>query len=327
MMRRRTFLAAAILGLFARPRIAATQSARKVRQVGYLGGSSQAAPLVESFRQGLRDLGYVEKENLLLTIRWGEASAERLRQFAAELVALGVEVIVAGPDSSIAAAKQATSTIPVVMCLSTDPVQAGFVRTLSRPGGNVTGLTLEASSEIHGKRLELLKDAFPAVSRVAVLGNSKFAGRPSYLEPVGSSARPLGMTVRFLDVNEPRDVDAALQSLTHQRPEALFVVSDPLVYSHRQKIVALASRLRLPAMYSALDWADAGGLMAYGPSRADLMRRAATYVDKILRGAKPADLPVEQPQKFELVFNRKTTEALGVSIPAAVLARVDRLIE
>jgi putative ABC transport system substrate-binding protein len=327
MIRRRNFLAAATVGLFARPIIAATQSARKVRQVGYLGGSSQAAPLVESFRQGLRDLGYVENENLLLTIRWGEGSAERLRQFAAELVALGVEVIVAGPDSSIAAAKQATSTIPVVMCLSTDPVQAGFVRTLSRPGGNVTGLTLEASSEIHGKRLELLKEAFPAVSRVAVLGNPKFAGRPSYLEPVRSSARSLGISVQFLDVNEPREVDAALQSLTHQRPQALFVVSDPLVYSHRQKIVALASKLRLPAMYSALDWAEAGGLMAYGPSRADLMRRAASYVDKILKGATPTDLPVEQPQKFELVFNRKTTEALGVSIPAAVLARVDRLIE
>lgn len=160
-----------------------------------------------------------------------------------------------------------------------------------------------------------------------MLGNPKFLGRPSYRKPVDSAARPLGVTVRFLDVSEPRDVDAALQSLTNQRAEALFVVSDPLVYSHRHRIVALAARLRFPAMYSALDWADAGGLMAYGPSRADLMRRAASYVDKILKGAKPADLPVEQPQKFEFVFNRKTAEALQVSIPAAVFARVDRLIE
>ena len=327
MIRRRAFLAAATASLFARTIADAAQPAKKVRQVGYLGGSSQAAPLLESFRQGLRDLGYIENENLTLTIRWGEASAERLRQFAAELLALGVEVIVAGPDSSIAAAKLATSTIPVVMCLSTDPVQAGFVRTLSRPGGNVTGLTLEASSEIHGKRLELLKEAFPAVSHVAVLGNPKFAGRPSYLTPVSSAARPLGVTVRFLDVSEPRDVGAALQSLTHHPPDALFVVSDPLVYSNLHNIIALAAKLRVPVMYSALDWAEAGGLMAYGPSRADLMRRAATYVDKILRGAKPADLPVEQPQKFELVFNRKTAGALGVSIPATVHARVDRLIE
>jgi putative tryptophan/tyrosine transport system substrate-binding protein len=327
MIRRRAFLAAATAGVFARPMLGATHRAREVRHVGYLGGSSQAALLVESFRQGLRDLGYVEDKNVMLTIRWGEASADRLRRFADELVALGVEVIVAGPDSSIAAAKQATSTIPVVMCLSTDPVQAGFVRTLSRPGGNVTGLTLEASSEIHGKRLELLKEAFPAASQVTVLGNPKFAGRPSYRKPVESAARPLGVTVRFLDVSEPRDVDAAFQSLTNERPEALFVVSDPLVYSHRHKIVALAARLRLPAMYSALDWADAGGLMAYGPSRADLMRRAATYVDKILKGAKPADLPVEQPHKFELVFNRRTAKTLQVSIPAAVLPRVDRLIE
>lgn len=173
MIRRRAFLAAATAGLFARPMVGAEHRARKLRQVGYLGGSSQAVLLVESFRQGLRDHGYVENENLMLTIRWGEASADRLRQFAAELVALGVEVIVAGPDSSIAAAKQASSTIPVVMCLSTDPVQAGFVRTLSRPGGNVTGLTLEASSEIHGKRLELLKEAFPAVSQVRGAWESK----------------------------------------------------------------------------------------------------------------------------------------------------------
>jgi putative ABC transport system substrate-binding protein len=327
MIGRREFLAAAAAELLSRPLVGAAQPTRKVRQVGYLGGSSQAAPLVESFRQGLRDLGYVENENLVLAIRWGEGSPERLRQFAAELVALGVEVIVAGPDSSIAAAKQATSTIPVVMCLSTDPVQAGFVRTLSRPGGNVTGLTLEASSEIHGKRLELLKEAFPTASNIAVLGNPKLAGRPSYVEPIGSAARRLGVTARFVDVNERPDVDSALQSLTHDRPDALFVVSDPLVYSQRQKLVALAAKLRLPAMYSALDWAEAGGLMAYGPSRADLMRRAATYVDKILRGAKPADLPVEQPQQFELVINRKTASDLGVGIPAAVQARVNRLIE
>jgi putative tryptophan/tyrosine transport system substrate-binding protein len=326
MISRRAVLAALTADLLAAP-FGETQQTKKAHQIGYLGGSSRAAPLMESFRQGLRDLGYVENRNMILTIRWGEASPERLRNFAAELVLLGVDVIVAGPDSSIAAAKQATKTIPIVMVLPTDPVHAGFVTSLARPGANVTGLTLEIGTQIHGKRLELLKEAFPTTSRVAVLGNPAFAGRPSYSAAIDAAARSLGVTVRFIDVREPRDLDAAFQSLTRQRPEALFVVSDPLVYSQREQLVELVSKLRLPAMYSALDWAEAGGLMAYGPSRADLMRRAATYVDRILKGARPADLPVEQPTKFELVINLRTAKSSASMIPQSILLQADQVIE
>jgi len=326
LLARRRVLGGLLISL-APPLAAEAQPAEKVHQIGYLGGSSRAAPLVESFRQGLRDLGYLENRNMILTIRWGEASPERLRNFAAELVRLGVDVIVAGPDSSIAAAKQATKTIPIVMVLPTDPVQAGFVANLARPGANVTGLTLEVDTQIYGKRLQLLKEAFPKTVRVAILGNPAFAGRPSYSTDVDDAAQSLGVSVRFIDVRESQDLDAAVQSLTRQRPDALFVVSDPLIYSQRELLVELASKLHLPAMYSALDWAEAGGLMAYGPSRADLMRRAAIYVDRILKGAKPADLPVEQPTKFELVINMKTAKAIGLTIPPSLLIRADQVIE
>ena len=327
MISRRTLLASATSTLLAAPLVGETQQPKHVHRIGYLGGSSQAAPLLESFRRELRDLGYVENTNVILTIRWGEASAERLRDYAAELVRLRVDVIVAGPDSSIAAAKQATATIPIVMVLPTDPVQAGFVSSLAKPGANVTGLTLEIGPEIHGKRLELLKEAFPAISGVAVLGNPAFPGRPSYAKAIEGAARPLGVTVRSMDVRQPGDLAAAFQSLTRHRPEGLFVVSDPLVYSQREQLLELVAKLRVPTMYSALDWVEAGGLMAYGPSRSDLMRRAATYVHKILKGARPADLPVEQPKKFELLVNLKTAKALGVALPPAVLARADKIIE
>jgi putative ABC transport system substrate-binding protein len=327
MISRRAFFVTVTAALVGTPLVGETQQSKTVHRIGYLGGSSQAAALVESLRHGLRDLGYVENQNLILTIRWGEANPERLREFAAELVRLRVDVIVAGPDSSIAAAKQATANIPIVMVLPTDPVQAGFVRSLARPGANVTGLTLEIDSAIHGKRLELLKEAFPAISGVAVLGNPTFAGRPSYSKAIDAAARPLGVIVRPIDVHGPRDLAAALQSLTRHRPEALFVVSDPLVYSEREQLLELVAKLRLPAMYSALDWSEAGGLMAYGPSRSDLMRRAASYVDRILKGARPSDLPVEQPKRFELLINLKAAKALGVAIAPAVLARADKVLE
>jgi putative ABC transport system substrate-binding protein len=323
---RRGFLATITVQLLA-ARVGEAQQKKKVYQIGYLGGSSRAAPLLDAFRKGLRDLGYIEERNLLLTIRWGEASPERLRDFAAELVGLGVDVIVAGPDSSIAAAQQATKTIPIVMVLPTDPVRAGFITSLARPGANVTGLTLEIGTELHGKRLEFLKQAFPMASLIAVLGNPAFAGRPSYSAAIAAAAHSLGVTIRFIDIREPRELDAAFQSLMRQRPEALFVVSDPLVYSRRDQLLEVVSKLRLPAMYSALDWAVAGGLMAYGPSRADLMRRAATYVDRILKGAKPGDLPVEQPTKFELAVNVRTAKASALAIPQSVLLRADQMIE
>ena len=206
-------------------------------------------------------------------------------------------------------------------------MRAGFITSLARPGANVTGLTLEIGTELHGKRLEFLKQAFPMASLIAVLGNPAFAGRPSYSAAIAAAAHSLGVTIRFIDIREPRELDAAFQSLMRQRPEALFVVSDPLVYSRRDQLLEVVSKLRLPAMYSALDWAVAGGLMAYGPSRADLMRRAATYVDRILKGAKPGDLPVEQPTKFELAVNVRTAKASALAIPQSVLLRADQMIE
>ena len=323
---RRRFVTIAAACVAARPLAAVRAEARTVWRIGYLGGSSRAAPLVASLRDGLRDLGYVEGRNIALTMRWGEGDPNRLGTFARELVSLRMDVIVAGPDSSVQAAREATATIPIVMVLPTDPVRSGFVASLARPGGNVTGLTLDISTEIHGKRLALLKEAFPAVARVTVLGNPVFPGRAPYADAVRDAARTLGLAIRTVDVRDGRELESAVAMLRHERPQALFVVTDPLVYSRRDEIVALAAELKVPAVYGAVDWTEAGGLMAYGPSRADLMRRAATYVDRILKGARPAELPVEQPTRYELVVNLKTATALRLSLPVSMVARADRLI-
>ena len=326
-MDRRRFLLTALSGAFSSARAAEAQQIAKVHRIGYLGGSGQAAPLVDALRQGLRELGYIEDRNMVFTIRWGEADPQRLRNIADEFVRSRVDVIVAGPDPSITAATRATKTIPIVMCLATDPVGSRFITTLSRPGGNVTGLTLDISPEIHAKRLELLKETVPTISRLTVLGNPTSPARAAYARALDHAAGALRIAVIRIDARDAPELKTALQALTRQRPEAVLVESDPLVYSHRSQIVDLIARLQTPAVYGAIDWVGIGGLMAYGPSRADLMRRAAIYVDKILRGAKPADLPVEQPTKFELVINLKTAKSLGLTIPPSLLLRADEVIE
>jgi putative ABC transport system substrate-binding protein len=283
----------------------------------------------EAFRQGLRDLGYAEGRNLVIEYRDAEGKFERLPALAAELVALKVDVILAGSTPHAVAAKQATRTIPIVVASVGDPVSSGLVTSLARPGGNVTGLSILAP-ELVGKCLELLKQAVPGVSLVAVLWQPGAAGERTVrdmLKAAEVAARALGVRPQFVEARGPADFDRAFSDMTKARAGALTVLGTPMFFNERRRLVELTAKNRLPAVYPLREYVDAGGLMAYGPNLADLFRRAATYVDRILKGAKPADLPVEQPTKFELVINLKTAKALGLTIPQSVLGRADRVIE
>ena len=328
MIGRRVFISSLALGLLASPLVADAQQAGKVARIGVLAqGSSTDAPHIgEAFRQGLRDLGYVEGQNIVIEYRWAEGRAERLPDLAVELVNLKVDVIVAGGTPAPLAAKHATRTIPIVMGGAGDPVGTGLVASLARPGGNVTGLST-LTPELGRKRLQLLKEVVPGVSRVAVLWNAANPYAVLNMRETEAAARTLGVQVQSLEVRGPDDFESALPAAIRGRAGALIVVDDPLTLTYRVRIVDFAARNRLPAMYGFREYAEAGGLMAFGASLADLGRRAATYVDKILKGAKPADLPVEQPTKFELVINLKTAKALGLTIPQSVLLRADQIIE
>jgi putative ABC transport system substrate-binding protein len=303
----------------------------KVARIGYLSGSLAAGPhLPEAFRQGLRDLGYVEGHNVVIEYRDAEGKLERLPALAAELVALKVDVIVAGGPPHALAAKQATRTLPIVFTAVGDPVTDGLGTSLARPGGNVTGLSTSAAPEIVGKRLELLKQAIPGVTRVAVLWQPGALGERTnkdMLKAAEVAARALGVRLQFVEARRPADFDRAFSDITGARAGALIVLGSPMFFAERRRLVDLAAKNRLPAVYSARDSVDAGGLMAYGPNFADLFRRAATHVDKILKGANPADLPVEQASKYELVINLKTAKALGLTIPPSLLQRADQVIE
>jgi putative ABC transport system substrate-binding protein len=306
------------------------QRPTKTPRVGYLqpvvpeNGSS---PFLEDFRQGLRELGYVEGKNLQLEIRWGEGQLDRLPALAEELVRLNVDVIMAVTSPSVMAAKQATGTIPIVMPFSSDPVADGLVTSLARPGGNITGLSMMAP-ELGAKRLQLLKEVSPKIFRpVAVLWNPDYVGMKARFRETQGVAPTVGMNVRSVEVRDSRELEQALETMDRERPDALVLLADPLTISQRLRIVEYAAKERLPAIYEISQFADAGGLMSYGPNVDDLVRRAATYVDKILKGAKPADLPIEQPTKFELVINLKCAKALGVTIPQSVLLQADRVIE
>ena len=280
-------------------------------------------------RQGLRDLGYVEGRNVVIEIRDAEGEAERLPALAAELVALKVDVIVAPNTPQALAAKQATRTLPIVFSFVADPVASGLVTSLARPGGNVTGLS-SLTPELVGKRLELLTQAVPGVSRVAVLWQPGFQGERTekdMLKGADVAARALGVRLQFVEAQGPADFDRAFSDMTRARAGALTVLGSTMFISERRRLVDLAAKNRLPAVYARREYVDAGGLMSYGSNIADLFRRAATYVDKILKGAKPADLPVEQPTKFELVINLKTAKALGLTIPPSLLGRADQVIE
>ncbi len=314
--------------LLAAPLAASAQQAGKVPRVAYLSASSAASAtgMVEAFRQGLRELGYVEGRNILMEYRWADGRFDRLPALAAELARLTVNVIVASNTPAALAARDATSTIPIILVTSGDPVGSGLVASLARPGGNVTGLSLTPTLAISGKQLELLKEAFPTVSHVAVLANPANPPTAHLLRETELAARALGLRLRVVQVREPKDFDDAFATMKNERVPALLVIPDPLVNDNRGRIVAFAATNRLPAIYPYSTFVDVGGLMSYGVDLSDLNRRAATYVDKILKGAKPAELPVEQPTKFDLVINLKTVKTLGLTIPPSLLARADQVI-
>jgi putative tryptophan/tyrosine transport system substrate-binding protein len=311
---------------------AEAQQAGKVARIGWLALNLAAAPhMPEAFRQGLRDLGYVEGRNVVIEYRGAEGKPERLPALAAELVALKVDVIVAGGGTAgVLAAKQATKTIPIVFASgASDPVSSGLVTSLARPGGNVTGLT-GLGPELVGKVLELLTQAVPGVSRVAALWQPGTLGERTekdMLKRAEDTGRALGVRLQFVEARGPDDFDRAFSDMTRARAGALAVLGSAMFFNERRRLVDLAAKHRLPAVYPWRDGVDAGGLMSYGPNGPDLFRRAAAYVDKILKGAKPADLPVEQPTKFELVVNLKTAKALGLTIPQTLLLRADQVIE
>jgi ABC-type uncharacterized transport system substrate-binding protein len=326
-MDRRAFLAGTA-ALLAAPLAAEAQPAAKIARIGYLAFNLASSPHVhEAFRQGLRDLGYVEGRNVVIEYRHAEGKAERFPTLAAELVSLKVDLIVAGAYQATLATKNATKTIPIIMVAVADPVRMGLIASLVRPGGNITGLTLLAGTEIVGKHLELLKEAVPNLSRVAVLSNPANPMHIVRLREVEVAGRSLRVQLQILKAQGPEEFDSAFAAMTRARAGALYVVGDPMFIQHRRRLAELAAKSRLPAVYELKDHAEAGGLMVYGPSTLDMYRRAATYVDKILKGAKPGDLPVEQPTKFELVINLKTAKALGLTIPPSVLARADEVIQ
>jgi len=329
-MDRRVFLAGTGAVLLAGPLAAEAQQAAKVARIGYLAPNLAASPHNhEAFRQGLRDLGYVEGRNLVIEYRDAEGKLERLPALAAELVALKVDVIVAPNTPAAVPAKQATKTIPIVFAVAGDPVGSGLVTSLARPGGNVTGLS-NLALELVGKCLELLTRAVPGVSRIAVLWHpGVFPERTEkdLLKGAEVAARALGVRLQFVEARGPADFNRAFSDMTRARAGALTVLPSNMFISERRRLVDLAAKNRLPAVYPWKEFVDAGGLMAYGPNYDDLFRRAATYVDKILRGAKPGDLPVEQPTKFELVINLKTAKALGLTIPRSLLLNADEVIQ
>ena len=309
--------------------LADAQQPKKVPRIGFLFSTSPSlsSARLEAFRQGLRELGYVEGKNIAIEYRYAEGTLDLLPALAAELVRLKVDVIVTGGQGITRAAKEATATIPIVMTQDRDPVGNRFVASLARPGGNITGLT-NLSSELSGKRLELLKETFPKLSRLAVFGTSTIPGNAQTLKEIELVAGVFRVKLQYLDILDPKDIETAFRAASKGRADAgLMLVAGPVANPHLKQIADLARRSRLPVRYGRAEHVAAGGLMSYGVSVTDLDRRAATYVDKILRGAKPADLPVEQPTKFELVINLKAAKRIDLTIPPNVLARADKVIK
>jgi len=306
---------------------AEAQQPAKIPRIGYLTGASLSAisERIDAFRQGLRGFGYVEGKNIIIEWRQAEGKLDRLPALAAELVRLKVDVIVTGGPTATRPVKEATATIPIVMATDPDPVGSGFVASLARPGGNVTGLATLAP-EISGKQVELLKEIVSRLSRVAVLGTSTQPGTAQRLRETERAAGAFGVKHQFLDILGPEDIETAFRAASKGRADTLLLLASPVLTSQRTQIVDLAVKSRLPAIYNAPEFVEAGGLMSYGVNLTDLFRRAATYVDKILKGAKPADLPVEQPTKFELIINLKAAKQIGLTIPPNVLVRADKVI-
>ena len=315
-----------LLVLLAGAVIAEAQQAKKIPRIGFLS-ASRPQPQHEAFRQGLRELGYVEGQNIVIEWGFAEGNLDRVSHHAVELVRLTVDVIVTGGPSATRAAKEATSTIPIVMAFDNDPVGNGFVVGLARPSGNITGLSTLAP-EISGKQLELLTEIVPKLSRVAIMGTSTQPGNAQALRETELAAGSLGVKLQYLDVLGPKDIETAFRAAGKGRAAAVLMLVPPRVASSKRKEIAeLAVKNRLPAIYPFPEFVEDGGLMSYGVSFTDLFRRAATYVDKILKGAKPTDLPVEQPKKFEFIINLKAAKQIGLTIPPNVLARADRVIK
>jgi len=303
------------------------QQPQKIPRIGVLSVTSPATitARLDAFRQGLRELGYVEGKNIVLEYRYADGNLDRVPALAAEMVRLNVEVILTGGSAATRPAKEATATIPIVMAQDTDPVGNGFVASLARPGGNITGLSIVAP-ELSGKQLELLKETVPKLLRVVVLSHPN---EPSYIQlrkEMELAAKALKIQIQFLDARSPKGVETAFREATKRHADAVLVPTTPIVASQRAQIADLAVKNRLPAMYGQPEYVDVGGLMFYGASITGLFRRAATYVDKILKGAKPTDLPVEQPKKFEFIINLKAAKQIGLTIPPNVLARADKVI-
>ena len=330
MMKRRQLLIALGFGALAAPLAAfAQQQPKKIPRIGYLTGVTLSVNTarIEAFRQGLREHGYVEGKNIVVEWRSAEENIDRLPALAAELVRLKVDVIVTGGASPTRAAKAATTTIPIVMTNESDPVGSGFVASLARPGGNITGLSILAP-ELSGKMLELLKEIVPKLSRVAVLGTSTQPGSAQMLEEVEKAAKVFGVKLQYLDILSSKDIAPAFRAATKGRADAvLMLLPGRIEASSRTEIAELAAKHRLPAISGRRDQVEAGGLISFGVNSNDLDRRAVTYVDKILKGRLPADLPVEQPTKFELVINLKVAKQIGLKIPQSVLMRADTVIE
>jgi putative ABC transport system substrate-binding protein len=322
-------IALLILGLLVTPLATDAQQTGKVHRIGFLGIStaSNYAPRIAALRQGLRDLGYIEGQNIVFEYRWAEGNSDRYHALITDLVRLKVDVIVTGSTATIRAAKEVTKTIPIVMAGGSAPLEAGLVPSLARPGGNITGVT-SSNVELGGKRLELLREVAPGVSRVAVLGLAGHASTPLSLKDVEDAGRALGLQLQALLARQ-EELDGALAAATRGQAGALLVLGGPMAsdISSSTRIADFAVKSRLPAISPYRPFADHGGLMAYGMDLAILYRHAAVYVDKILKGANPADLPVEQPTKFELAINLKTAKAIGLTIPPSVLMRADEVIE
>jgi putative ABC transport system substrate-binding protein len=312
--------------LLAAAATAQAQQPAKVYRIGYLRAEKAPDVDIEGFRQGLRQYGYIEGKNVVVEYRWADGNETRLRSLVSELIGLKVDLIVTSAPAATQAAKEATTTTPIVMVLVADPVTFGFVNSLARPGGNITGFAF-LLPEISGKRLELLKETIPKLSRVAVLWNAANPYKETDLKEVQPVADALKVAVHTLRVQDSNGFDEAFKVAAKVRAQGLLSLDDPFTIAHRTRITALALRYKLPAVYAVRPFVDAGGLMYYGPDRVDQNRRAATYVDKILKGTKPADLPVEQPMKFELIINLKSAKQIGLTIPPNVLVRADRVIK
>ena len=323
----RGILRTLVLGTIVFPPLATAQQPARVPRIGVLSpGSRGPSPLLDAFRQGLRELGYVEGQNVAIGWRFAEGKTDRLAELAAELVRLRVDVILTINTPATEAAKNAASTIPIVFTFVADPVGFGLVPSLARPGRNLTGLTT-ITAELSGKRLELLKETLPKVSRVAVLWNSPSKGAAMVFRETEGAGRQLGVQLQDVGVRGAEEIPRAFEAATRGRAGALLVIDDLMISSHQRRILDLAVKRRLPVISTHSDFAESGGLMSYGTKLPDQFRRAATFVDKILKGTKPADLPVEQPMRFELVINMKTAKALGIRFPPSIIVRADQVIQ